>query len=107
MFDPSACLEDISRYGVTTMFGVPAMFLFLSQLPEFDAADLTSVRTLVCGGAPVPEPLIKLFNGEGPHQSGLRIDRDRTHGQLPVTGVVTGKDRLCGTSPPLRRDPRG
>ena len=65
MFDPSACLEDISRYGVTTMFGVPAMFLFLSQLPEFDAADLTSVRTLVCGGAPVPEPLIKLFNGRG------------------------------------------
>jgi fatty-acyl-CoA synthase len=47
------------------MFGVPAMFLFLSQLPEFDAADLTSVRTLVCGGAPVPEPLIKLFNGRG------------------------------------------
>jgi len=65
MFDPSACLEDIARYGVTTMFGVPAMFLFMSQVPGFDQADLTSVRTLVCGGAPVPEPLIKLFNGRG------------------------------------------
>jgi fatty-acyl-CoA synthase len=64
-FDPSACIEDIARYGVTTMFGVPAMFLFMSQVPEFDQADLTTVRTLVCGGAPVPEPLIKLFNGRG------------------------------------------
>ena len=65
MFDPSACIEDIVRYGVTTMFGVPAMFLFMSQVPGFDEADLTTVRTLVCGGAPVPEPLIKLFNGRG------------------------------------------
>jgi len=65
MFDPSACIEDIARYGVTTMFGVPAMFLFMSQVPGFDQADLTTVRTLVCGGAPVPEPLIKLFNGRG------------------------------------------
>jgi fatty-acyl-CoA synthase len=64
-FDPGACIEDITRYGVTTMFGVPAMFLFMSQAPGFDQADLTSVRTLVCGGAPVPEPLIKLFNGRG------------------------------------------
>jgi fatty-acyl-CoA synthase len=65
MFDPAACLEDIARYSVTTMFGVPAMFLFMSQVPGFDQADLTTVRTLVCGGAPVPEPLIKLFNGRG------------------------------------------
>ena len=65
MFDPAACVADIARYGVTTMFGVPAMFLFMSQVPGFDEADLTTVRTLVCGGAPVPEPLIKLFNGRG------------------------------------------
>ena len=65
LFDPAACVEDIGRYGVTTMFGVPAMFLFMSQVPGFDEADLTTVRTLVCGGAPVPEPLIKLFHGRG------------------------------------------
>ncbi|MHB1584128.1 MAG: acyl-CoA synthetase [Acidimicrobiales bacterium] len=64
-FDPGACLDDIARYGVTTMFGVPAMFLFMSQHPGFEQADLTSVRLLVCGGAPVPEPLIKLYNGRG------------------------------------------
>jgi fatty-acyl-CoA synthase len=64
-FDPGACLEEIPRYGVTTMFGVPAMFLFISQHPTFGQADLTSIRLLICGGAPVPEPLIKLYNGRG------------------------------------------
>jgi fatty-acyl-CoA synthase len=64
-FDPGACLEAIPRYGITTMFGVPAMFLFMSQHPGFEQADLTSVRLFICGGAPVPEPLIKLYNGRG------------------------------------------
>jgi len=59
---------------VTTMFGVPAMFLFMSQHPAFDGTDLTSVRTLICGGAPVPEPLIKLYNGRGiPIQQGYGL----------------------------------
>jgi fatty-acyl-CoA synthase len=65
MFDPGAALADIARYGVTTMFGVPAIFLFMSQHPAFAHADLTSVRTLICGGAPVPEPLMKLYLGRG------------------------------------------
>jgi fatty-acyl-CoA synthase len=73
-FDPGACLTDIARYGVTTMFGVPAMFLFLSQHPDFAGADLTGLRMLICGGAPVPEPLIKLYNGRGiPIQQGYGL----------------------------------
>jgi fatty-acyl-CoA synthase len=73
-FDPGACLEEIPRYGVTTMFGVPAMFLFMSQHPGFTAADLTSIRTLICGGAPVPEPLMKVYNGRGvPIQQGYGL----------------------------------
>ena len=53
------------KYGVTTIFGVPAMFLFISQVPPFNDADLTSIRMLICGGAPVPEPLMKVFAGRG------------------------------------------
>src|SRR5581483_722051 len=64
-FDAGAALEAIPRYGVTTMFGVPAMFLFMSQHPAFETTDLTSLRLVMCGGAPVPEPLIKLYNGRG------------------------------------------
>jgi len=73
-FDPGACLDDIPRYGVTTMFGVPAMFLFMSQHPGFEGADLTSLRGLICGGAPVPEPLMRGYAARGiPIQQGYGL----------------------------------
>ena len=62
-FDPTAALQLIEQHRVTTMFGVPAMFLFMSQVPAFETTDLSSVRQFTCGGAPVPEPLIALYNG--------------------------------------------
>jgi len=64
-FDPSRCLDDIARHRVTTMFAVPAMLLFLSQQPGFEAADLSSLATVSCGGAPVPEPLMRLYARRG------------------------------------------
>ena len=64
-FDPGEALNLIAEHRVTTMFGVPAMFLFMSQVPEFAAADLSSLRYFICGGAPVPEPLIKLYDTRG------------------------------------------
>lgn len=64
-FDPAEALRLIAEHRVTTMFGVPAMFLFMSQLPQFADADLSSVRHFVCGGAPVPEPLIQRYGQRG------------------------------------------
>lgn len=64
-FEPAQILEDFQRYGVTHMFGAPAMFLFLSQQPQFDDTDLSTIETLVCGAAPVPESLIELWGARG------------------------------------------
>jgi fatty-acyl-CoA synthase len=64
-FDPTRVLELIPKHRITTMFGVPAMFLFVSQHPGFAQADLSSVRTFICGGAPVPEALIRLYGDRG------------------------------------------
>lgn len=64
-FDPAEALRLIAEHRVTTMFGVPAMFLFMSQRPEFAQSDLSSVRSFVCGGAPVPETLIKGYGQRG------------------------------------------
>ena len=64
-FDPARVLDLIQRHRVTTMFGVPAMFQFMSLVPSFAEADLSSVRMFVCGGAPVPEPLIRLYGERG------------------------------------------
>ncbi|MGV1010230.1 MAG: acyl-CoA synthetase [Dermatophilaceae bacterium] len=64
-FDAQATLDDIAAYGVRTLFGVPAMFITMSQLPGFAEADLSSVRIAVCGGAPAPEPLLRTFAERG------------------------------------------
>ncbi|WP_242657213.1 acyl-CoA synthetase [Mycobacterium talmoniae] len=64
-FDPGQALQLIAEHRVTTMFGVPAMFLFMSQAPEFATTDLSSVRFFVCGGAPVPEALILRYGERG------------------------------------------
>jgi fatty-acyl-CoA synthase len=64
-FDAGRVLEDIARYRVTTMFGAPAMFLFMAQHPAFASADLGSVEVLICGGAPVPEALLRIYQARG------------------------------------------
>jgi fatty-acyl-CoA synthase len=64
-FDAARCLDDIARYRITLLFGVPAMLLFISQQPGFATADLSSLNTIVCGGAPVPEPLMQLYAARG------------------------------------------
>jgi len=61
MFEPGMVLELIEKHKVTLMFGVPAMFLFMAQHPEFATRDLSSVRNFAVGGAPVPESLIKIY----------------------------------------------
>ena len=64
-FDPGRALADIAAHKVTTMFGVPAMFLFMAQHPGFAEADLSSVRLLIVGGAPCPLPVLKIYLARG------------------------------------------
>ncbi|MCW2862382.1 MAG: AMP-dependent synthetase [Actinoallomurus sp.] len=64
-FDPDATFDLIERYRVTFMFGVPAMFQAVARSPRWAAADLSSLRLLTCGGAPVPPSLIARFQERG------------------------------------------
>ena len=64
-FDPDRALHLIAEQRITWMFGVPTMFLAMAQSPAWAAADLSSVRILMCGGAPVPEPLIRTYQERG------------------------------------------
>jgi fatty-acyl-CoA synthase len=54
-------LED----GATVMFGVPAIYLFLSQHPRFASADFSRVRNWACGGAPIPQVLLEKYLAKG------------------------------------------
>jgi fatty-acyl-CoA synthase len=64
-FDASRCLALIEEKRVTTMMGVPATYLFLSQESAFASTDLSSLRRAVVGGAPMPEALLDVWHGRG------------------------------------------
>jgi fatty-acyl-CoA synthase len=64
-FDPALTLELIERYGVTYTFGVPAQYQMLARSPGWAAADLSSLRSVSCGGAPVPASLIETYLRRG------------------------------------------
>lgn len=64
-FRPEAVLQEISTSKVTSTFMVPAMMEGLSQREDFAAADLSSLRTLLVGGAPVPERLLSTWQDRG------------------------------------------
>ncbi|MFB4277636.1 MULTISPECIES: acyl-CoA synthetase [unclassified Nonomuraea] len=64
-FDVERTFDLIEAERVTVMFGVPSMFGLLARSPRWATADLSSLRHLLCGGAPVPEPLIRLYQERG------------------------------------------
>ncbi|WP_327584213.1 long-chain fatty acid--CoA ligase [Nonomuraea sp. NBC_00507] len=64
-FDVDRTFDLIEAERVTVMFGVPSMFAFLAQSPRWPKADLSSLRHLLCGGAPVPLPLITTYQERG------------------------------------------
>lgn len=63
-FDPAETLRLLEERA-TMFFGVPAVYLFLSQHPGFGNADLSGVRSWACGGAPMPVPLLEKYQRRG------------------------------------------
>ncbi|GAA2218861.1 long-chain fatty acid--CoA ligase [Promicromonospora sukumoe] len=64
-FEPERVLRLVADRRVTTMMGVPTNYLLLAEHPGFAAADLTSLRHAVVGGAPMPEPLLRAWHRRG------------------------------------------
>jgi fatty-acyl-CoA synthase len=64
-FDAGRVLDLIERKRVTTMMGVPPIYLFLAQHDRFASADLSSLERAVVGGAPMPEALLETWAARG------------------------------------------
>jgi fatty-acyl-CoA synthase len=64
-FEAERVLRLIEEKRVTTMMGVPPIYLFLAQAPRFDDADLSSLERAVVGGAPMPEALLETWAARG------------------------------------------
>jgi fatty-acyl-CoA synthase len=64
-FDAARVLRLIAGKRITTMMGVPANYLMLAARPEFAETDLSSLRRVIVGGAPMPLSLIDTWLARG------------------------------------------
>jgi fatty-acyl-CoA synthase len=83
-FDARAALEAVATERVTSLYGVPAMFIAEREHPEFKSFNLSSLRTGMMAGAPCPIELMKRVMCEM-HCPELTIG----YGQTESTPVVT------------------
>jgi fatty-acyl-CoA synthase len=64
-FDPDRVLDLIAAKRITTMMGVPTNYQMLAQHERFATADLSSLRMVVVGGAPMPLSLLETWMARG------------------------------------------
>ena len=64
-FDPAATLRATQDEKVTSLYGVPTMFIAEWNLPNFSDYDLSSVRTGIMAGSPCPAELMKKLIAAG------------------------------------------
>jgi fatty-acyl-CoA synthase len=64
-FDSGRALGLIEDHGVTMLFGVTSMYLALAQSPRWARADLSTLRSALGGGAPLPVALLQAYLDRG------------------------------------------
>ncbi|MEU8038728.1 long-chain fatty acid--CoA ligase [Streptosporangium sp. NPDC049078] len=64
-WDAEVCYDLIEEHRVTWMFGVTTMFADFARSPRWAEADLSSLRTLMAGGAAIPVALIRTYQERG------------------------------------------
>jgi fatty-acyl-CoA synthase len=66
-FDPGTALKLISdpAQGINSFFGVPSIYQFMSQHPDFTASDFSRLINSGVGGAPMPLPLLNVWEERG------------------------------------------
>jgi long-chain acyl-CoA synthetase len=60
-FDAERVLQDIARKKITFFAGVPTMFTAMVNHPKIAEFDLSSLKTCVSGGAPLPVEVLSRF----------------------------------------------
>ena len=64
-FDAEEIWHAIERERATVVLGVPTIWKFLMDSPAFGETDLSHVRWLISGGAPLPHYLIEAYQERG------------------------------------------
>ncbi len=61
--DPKSVLQAVHQEKATALYGVPTMFIAELAEPEFEAYDLSSLRTGIMAGSICPAEVMKKVNG--------------------------------------------
>ncbi len=64
-FDPEEIWRTIERERCTVVLGVPTIYKLLMEAPSFQTVDLSHVRWLISGGAPLPLYIIEAYQQRG------------------------------------------
>jgi fatty-acyl-CoA synthase len=63
--DPEEVFRVVPAERITLLMGVPTIYQMLADHPGFARADLSPVRDALCGGAPLPLPLLERYLDRG------------------------------------------
>jgi len=63
-FQPERVLALLEREKATIFAAVPTMYQMLTTAPNWQEADLSSLRFCTSGGAPLPAPLVEKYTSE-------------------------------------------
>jgi len=64
-FDPAEIWRTVGRERCTVVLGVPTIWKLLAEAPEFATADVSSLRALYSGGAPLPAWIAEIYQRRG------------------------------------------
>ena len=64
-FNASEVWQHIEKEHSTLLMAVPTIYKMLMDAPEFGATDLTSIRWMISGGAPLPLYIIEAYQKRG------------------------------------------
>jgi long-chain acyl-CoA synthetase len=84
-FEPGAYLADAERFRVTTLGGAPPLFGALLRHPDLTTRDLSTVRSITSGAAPMPVEMIEALRT----RFGPEVAIAEGYGLTEVTMVAT------------------
>jgi fatty-acyl-CoA synthase len=87
-FDPGLALKLISdpAQGINVFFGVPSIYQFMAQHAAFESADFSRLIIGGVGGAPMPVPLLKVWEARG-------VALQQGYGMTETSPAVLALDR--------------
>ena len=97
-FDPAAALKLLREENITLFFGVPAIFLFMIQHPDFSAQAFEGVRLVMSGGAPLPVSLVKQY-----HDAGIVLQQGFGMSEAGPSIATLGKDQALAKAGSIGR----